>query len=49
MICHEVRRGGDLLAEGYVAGKTETSPELRQECHDEINDILEKIKREEPG
>ena len=33
----------------WVDSQTETSPELRQECHDEINDILEKIKREEPG
>lgn len=23
LICHEVRRGGELLAEGYVAGKTD--------------------------
>lgn len=29
MICHDVRRGGELLAEGYVAGKTDGITSLR--------------------
>lgn len=29
LVCHEVRRGGELLAEGYVAGKTDGVTSLK--------------------